>query len=109
MGVGTELYVNAMNRRRLPYWLGLNVMADWTPAEKKQLRGRLHTPAGTTVRSLVSRVRPAPMAQRCSRPGPSVVLARGQGGGSTGGSRLACRGRSHSAERSGHRDEGAPH
>jgi len=45
----TERYVNAFNRARKSFWLGLNHMADWTPKEKKQLRGRLHTPAGTTV------------------------------------------------------------
>ncbi len=46
----TELFVNAMNRRRLPYWLTTNHMADWTREErKKRATGRLHTPKGTVV------------------------------------------------------------
>jgi len=45
----TEKYVNAMNRKRLPYWLEANHMADWTAEEKKALRGRMHTPKGTVV------------------------------------------------------------
>ena len=32
----TELFVNAMNRRRLPYWLTTNHMADWTREERKK-------------------------------------------------------------------------
>ena len=45
----TEKYVNSMNRKRLSYWLEANHMADWTAAEKKALRGRLHTPKGTVI------------------------------------------------------------
>jgi hypothetical protein len=45
----TEMYVNAMNRQHLSYWLGLNHMADWTVSEKAKLRGRKHTPIGYTV------------------------------------------------------------
>lgn len=45
----TEMYVNAMNRRHLSYWLGVNHMADWTVEEKAKLRGRKHTPVGYTV------------------------------------------------------------
>jgi len=45
----TEMYVNAMNHRRLSYWLEVNYMADWTTAEKKKLLGRKHTPKGTVV------------------------------------------------------------
>ena len=42
----TEMYVNAMNRRRLSFWLEANHMADWTKEERDHLRGRLHTPVG---------------------------------------------------------------
>lgn len=45
----TEKFVNAMNRRRLPYWLEVNFMADWTAEEKHKLLGRAHTPKGTVV------------------------------------------------------------
>jgi len=45
----TEMYVAAMNRRQLSYWLAVNHMADWTKEEKKKLLGRLHTPKDTTV------------------------------------------------------------
>jgi hypothetical protein len=45
-----DMFVNAMNRRRLPYWLEANHMADWTREEKQaRAKGRLHTPKGTTV------------------------------------------------------------
>jgi hypothetical protein len=45
--------VNAFNRQRKAFWLGLNHMADWSPAEKAKLRGRLHTPLGTRVPATV--------------------------------------------------------
>lgn len=45
----TEVYVSAMNRRHLSYWVGVNHMADWTSAERKKLLGRKHTEAGHTV------------------------------------------------------------
>lgn len=45
----TVKFVNAMNRKRLSYWLGVNHFAHLTADEKKQYRGRLHTPEGTIV------------------------------------------------------------
>lgn len=41
--------MSAFNRQHNSFWLGVNHMADWTTSEKKKLRGRLHTPLGTTV------------------------------------------------------------
>lgn len=55
--VATSRYVNSMNRRGLSFWLGINHMADWTHEERTRLRGRLHTPEGTTDQATTTHVR----------------------------------------------------
>ena len=42
---GANRYINAVNRQKNSYVLGLNHMADWSTDEKKGIRGRLQTSA----------------------------------------------------------------
>ena len=56
---GARRYVNAMNRRHLSYALETNHLADWTPSEKARLRGRKHTPAGSSNRATKAHGAPA--------------------------------------------------